>query len=85
MVGRDEDALRRYIHQRREGEHSDEWRETAFIGGWTVYATQQEVNELSEFLVRWLRARQHPAEERDPETPLVYITYRAMPQTPTTE
>ena len=50
-----------------------------------MYATQQEVNELSEFLVRWLRARQHPAEERDPETPLVYITYRAMPQTPTTE
>ena len=85
MVGRDEVALRRYIHQRREGEHSDEWRETAFIGGWTVYATQQEVNELSELVVRWLRARQLPAEDRDPETPLVYITYRAMPQTPTME
>ena len=47
MVGRDEDALRRYVHQRREGEHSDSWRETAFIGGWTVYASQQEVDELS--------------------------------------
>ena len=85
MVGRDEDAIRRYVHQRRDGEHSDTWRETAFIGGWTVYATQEEVNELSEFVVRWLRARQHPADERDPETPLVYITYRAMPQTPTRE
>ena len=85
MVGRDEDALRRYIHQRRENEHSDSWRETAFIGGWTVYATQEEVNELSELVVRWLRARQHPPEERDATTPLVYITYRAMPQTPTSE
>ena len=60
------DALRRYIHQRREGEQSDCWRETAFIGGWTVYATQEEVNELSEFVVRWLRARHRPDEERDP-------------------
>ncbi len=41
MLGRDEDAIRRYIHSRGEGEHSDEWRETAFIGGWMVYATQR--------------------------------------------
>lgn len=85
MVGRDEDALRRYVHQRREGEHTDSWRETAFIGGWTVYATQEEVNELSELVVRWLRARQRPAEKRDRATPLVYVTYRAMPQEPTAE
>ena len=85
MVGRDEDALRRYIHQRREGQHSDSWREIAFIGGWTIYATQEEVAELSELVVRWLRARQHPAEQRDGSTPLVYVTYRAMPQTPTAE
>ena len=84
MVGRDEDALRRYVHQRREGEHSDSWRETAFIGGWTVYATQKDVDELSEFVIRWLRARQKP-DKRAPTTPLVYVTYRALPQTPTTE
>jgi DNA-binding transcriptional ArsR family regulator len=83
MIGRDEDALRRYIHQRGEGEHTDEWREAAFIGGWTVYATQEEVGELSEFVIRWLRARHPPEGKRDPKTPLVYITYRALPQTPT--
>ena len=83
MVGRDEDALRRYIHQRREGEHSDSWRETAFVGGWTVYATQDEVDELSEFVVHWLRARHRPAAERVQGTPLVHVTYRALPQTPT--
>ncbi len=85
MIGRDEDALRRYMHQRGEGRHSDAWRESAFIGGWTVYATQAEVEELSECVVGWLRARQRPAEKRDAKTPLVYVTYRALPQTPTAD
>ncbi|MHB1244719.1 MAG: ArsR/SmtB family transcription factor [Gaiellaceae bacterium] len=85
MIGRDEEALRRYIACREEGEHSDEWRETAFIGGWMVYATQDEVNELSEHVVRWLRARRKPEAEREPGTPLVYVTYRALPQTPTAD
>ena len=45
----DEDALRRFIHQkRREGVRQRRVAGMAFIGGWTVYATQEEVNELSE-------------------------------------
>ena len=83
IIGRDEDALRRYIHQRREGEHSPGWQESAFIGGWNVYATRAEVEELSEFVVRWLRARERSSESRNPDAPLVYVTYRALPQTPT--
>jgi DNA-binding transcriptional ArsR family regulator len=83
MLSRDDDAIRRYLHQRSEGEHSDEWRESAFIGGWTLYATREEVEELSELVVRWLRARQKRSEQRDPDAPLVYVTYRALPQTPT--
>ena len=83
MLGRDDEAIRRYLHQRGEGGQSDEWRETAFIGGWMLYATREEVDELSELVVRWLRARQKPLEERDPEATLVYVTYRAVPQTPT--
>lgn len=85
MVARDEDALRRYVHQRQEGEHSDLWRETAFIGAWTVYATEEDVNELSELVVRWLRARQAARERRGGTAPLVHLTYRALPQTPTAE
>lgn len=85
MLNRDEDAIRRYLHARSDGEHSDAWRETAFIAGWTVYATRDEVEELSELMVRWLRARRKPEEEREPNTPLVYVTYRALPQTPTAE
>jgi DNA-binding transcriptional ArsR family regulator len=85
MLNRDEDAIRRYMRARSDGEHSDAWREAAFIGGWMVYATRDEVDELSEFVVRWLRARRKPEEEREPDTPLVYVTYRALPQTPTAE
>src|SRR5688572_24763015 len=62
MLGRDDEAIRRYLHQRGENEHSDAWREAAFIGGWTVYASREEVNELSEYVVRWLRSRQRPQE-----------------------
>jgi DNA-binding transcriptional ArsR family regulator len=83
MLSRDEDAIRRYIHARGEGEHSDAWRETTFIGGWMVYASRADVEELSEFVVQWLRARRKPEHERDPAAPLVYVTYRALPQTPT--
>jgi DNA-binding transcriptional ArsR family regulator len=83
MLGRDEDAIRRYIHARSEGEHSDEWRETAFVGGWGVYASREEIDELSELVVRWLRDRRKPEAERDPNATLVYVTYRAVPQTKT--
>lgn len=85
MLARDEEAVRRYVHARGEGEHSDEWRETTFIGGWAVYATREEVDELSELVVRWLRDRRRPEAGRDPSTPLVYVTYRALPQTPTAD
>jgi hypothetical protein len=73
MLNRDEDAIRRYMHARGDDQHSDAWRETAFIGGWMVYATREEVEELSEFVVSWLRARRKPEEEREPDTPLVYV------------
>ena len=59
--------------------------ETAFIGGWMVYATKDEVDELSEHVVQWLRDRRKPEDQREPDTPLVYVTYRALPQTPTAE
>jgi DNA-binding transcriptional ArsR family regulator len=85
MLGRDDEAIRRYLHQRGEGEHSDEWRESAFIGGWALYATREQVEQLSELVVGWLRSCQKPSEERDADATLVYVTYRAVPQTPTAE
>ena len=65
------------MHARGEDEHSDAWRETAFIGGWMVYATREEVEELSEAHRPLAAGPPQAEEEREPDTPLVYVTYRA--------
>jgi DNA-binding transcriptional ArsR family regulator len=83
ILARDEEALNRYLPN-REG-FSEDWQETAFIGGWMAYATQAEVEELSQHVVDWLHARRRPGEERPSDAVLVYVTYRAMPQQPPTK
>ncbi len=80
MISRDDDALRYWVHNR--GEFSPEWQESAFIGGWRVYATREEVDELSTFIVDWLRDRRVPAEQRADGAVLVHLTYRNLPQRP---
>ena len=80
ILSRDEEALNRYLSARER--YSEEWQETAFIGGWMAYATQEEVEELSHLVVKWLGDRRRPAEERPADAVLMYVTYRAMPQQP---
>jgi DNA-binding transcriptional ArsR family regulator len=80
MLGDDEEGLRRYLHNR--GEFTPEWQETAFIGGWNVYATREEVDELSKLVMNWLRDRRVPAAERAEGSTPVRLTYRALPQRP---
>lgn len=80
MVGRDEEALRNYSQNRAA--FTAEWQETAFIGGWGTYATQEQVSELSDYVVRWLRARRVPPEQRPPGATYIHLTYRAIPQRP---
>jgi DNA-binding transcriptional ArsR family regulator len=80
MVNRDEDALSRYTQSRND--FTPEWQETAFIGGWGLYATREEVEELSQFIVGWMRARRLPPEQRPPGSTYVHLTYRLLPQRP---
>jgi DNA-binding transcriptional ArsR family regulator len=80
MITRDDEALRYWVHHR--GEYTPEWQESAFIGGWRVYATREEVDELSKHIVDWLRDRRVPSDERDPDALLVHLTYRNLPQRP---
>lgn len=80
MLASDEEGLRRYLHTRAE--FTPEWQETAFIGGWNVYATRAEVDELSKCVTDWLRERRAPPEQRAAEATLVHVTYRALPQRP---
>ncbi len=80
MLQRDEDGLRRYLHAR--GDFTPEWQESAFIGGWGVYATREDVEELSTMVVEWLRAHRLPPEKRAENATLIHLTYRALPQRP---
>jgi len=80
IISRDEEALDRYLGAREH--YSEEWQESAFIGGWMAYATREEVEELSAHVVNWLNARRRPGAERPKDAVLTYVTYRAMPQQP---
>ena len=80
MLASDDEGLRRYLHNR--GEFTPEWQETAFIGGWNVYATREEVDELSKMLMGWLREHRRPPDERPGSATQIHLTYRALPQRP---
>jgi DNA-binding transcriptional ArsR family regulator len=80
ILSRDEEALNRYLAARES--YSEEWQETAFIGGWLAYATREEVEELSAMVVQWLSDRRRPESERPKDAVLTYVTYRAIPQQP---
>jgi DNA-binding transcriptional ArsR family regulator len=80
MLGRDEEGLRRYLHNRAD--FTPDWQETAFIGGWNVWATREDVDELSRCVTDWLRAHRLPAHERAEGATRVHVTYRALPQQP---
>jgi DNA-binding transcriptional ArsR family regulator len=80
MLASDEESLRRYLHNRSE--FTPEWQETAFIGGWNVYATRKEVDELSKLLTDWLRDHRRPPEKRSEGAVQIHLTYRALPQRP---
>jgi hypothetical protein len=50
-----------------------------------VYATREEVERALRARRPVVARRRKPEEEREPGTPLVYVTYRALPQTPTAD
>jgi len=80
MLQRDEEGLRRYLHTRAE--FTPEWQESAFIGGWGVYATREDVDKLSNFVVEWLREHRGSPENRPANATRVHLTYRLIPQQP---
>ena len=76
FVGRDDDALRRFVGG--EAALPPEWRESAFIGNWTVWLTPEEANELGARIVAMLEP--YRAREGRPENARrLLATYRALP------
>jgi hypothetical protein len=76
FLERDERAFQRFLANRPE----DEWMTAAFIGGWAVYATPEEVDEFSQKVVLLIDRLRRPEADRPEDAGLVYVTWRALPQ-----
>ena len=77
FLERDEQALAAYFaHAPEDGQ----WTEAAFVGGWTVYATAEEVAELTRTLLETIDPLRRAPDERPPGARRVYVTWRALPQ-----
>lgn len=77
ILGRDERALQGYFGNVEQ--FDGDWRETAFVGGWLVYATRDEIEEISQAILRAIAGLRRPAAERPADARLVHVTYRALP------
>lgn len=76
FLQRDEQALDAFL-----AEADDEARdEAAFIGGWTVYATPEEMEELTRSVVNRLDVLRRAPEDRPEGALRFYVTWRALPQ-----
>ena len=76
FLERDERALARFYAHPPESE----WVTPAFIGGWTIYATPEEVEELSQTIVGMIDRLRRGEGARPEGARLVYVTWRALPQ-----
>jgi DNA-binding transcriptional ArsR family regulator len=78
LVRRDEEALARYFANVADAPH--EWQDASFLGGWNVFVTAEELQELSAVVLEQLERLRRPASERPPDARQVYLTYRALVQ-----
>ena len=58
----------------------DEWQEAAFLGGWHVHATAEEMRALGRLMFEELDKVRKPRDERPDDARAVYITFRALVQ-----
>ena len=78
IVKRDEEALYRYFAT--IGDAPQEWQDAAFLGGWTVFATPDEMRRLFTLVVEELDRLRRTVEDRPPDARQVYVTFRALLQ-----
>jgi DNA-binding transcriptional ArsR family regulator len=77
FLERDERALGAYLADRPT---DPEWAEAAFIGGWTIYATPEEMEELTSVILERIDELRRAPDERPENARGVYVTWRALPQ-----
>lgn len=78
IVERDEDALARYFAA--IGDESRDWQEVSFLGGWTLFATPEEIRSLSTLVFQEIgKLHRHPA-DRTADARAVHVSFRALVQ-----
>jgi DNA-binding transcriptional ArsR family regulator len=76
FLDRDAVALERWVRI----ESSPRWREASMIGNWSVHATPEEVEALSQKVVALVDELRRAAREAPPAAKLVHVSFRALPQ-----
>jgi hypothetical protein len=76
FVERDAAALERFIRL----DPATRWRQAAMIGNWTVHATPDEVEALTEKVVALVDELRRAAREAPPDAKRVHVSFRAVPQ-----
>jgi DNA-binding transcriptional ArsR family regulator len=77
FLERDEQALAAFLTGR---DAEGAWAEASFVGGWTVYATVDEIQELTRTLLERIDPLRRAPDERPPGARRIYVTWRALPQ-----
>jgi DNA-binding transcriptional ArsR family regulator len=78
IIERDEQALQRYFAT--IGDAPQEWQDAVFLGGWTVFATSDEMRRFSRLVIDELDKLRRPIGERPEDARCVYVTLRALLQ-----
>jgi DNA-binding transcriptional ArsR family regulator len=77
FLERDERALGAFL---RDPPADATWLEASFLGGWTVYATPEEIEGLTRTILATIDPLRRAPADRPPGARRVYVTWRALPQ-----
>jgi DNA-binding transcriptional ArsR family regulator len=77
FLERDEDAMQRYLDQ--EAELDTELRAAAFVGGWSGWATPEEIDAIAHRVMALVDELRRPEVERPEGARRIYVTFRAIP------
>jgi DNA-binding transcriptional ArsR family regulator len=78
IVERDDRALAHYFAT--VADEPSEWQEASFLGGWSVYATPEEIAAFGKLIFEEVGKLQRKKDERPPDARAVHVTFRAMIQ-----
>ena len=81
FLERDAAALDRYVRL----EKTPRWKRAAMIGNWNVYATPDEVEELTQQVLELIDPLRRAAADAPPGAEQVHVSFRAFPQRAGTE